>query len=75
VVLINGWIVHPVKLETVQGESWSGLPDGILSNQKYLFGYILEGFRIDNVGISKGHLEYFIAIWYILWSFGNVVRN
>jgi hypothetical protein len=28
---------------------------------------------MENVGISNGHLEYFTAIWYILWSFGNVV--
>jgi hypothetical protein len=26
-----------------------------------------------NVGVLYGHLEYFAAIWYILWPFGNVV--
>jgi hypothetical protein len=29
----------------------SGLPDGLLSNQKSLFGQILEGLRMENAGI------------------------
>jgi hypothetical protein len=28
---------------------------------------------MENDGILYGHLEYFTAIWYILWPFGNVV--
>jgi hypothetical protein len=32
------------------------LPDGIFSNQKSQFGYILEGLGIENAGI-------FMAIW------------
>jgi hypothetical protein len=52
-------------------------------------GKILEGLRLENVGIFHGHLEYITAIWYtylmaiwnklrrismyILWSFGNFV--
>jgi hypothetical protein len=47
------------------------LPDGIFSNQKSQFGKILEGLRMENVGIFYGQLKYFRAIWYILWSFGN----
>jgi hypothetical protein len=35
-----------------------GLPDGIFSNQKSLYGYSLEGFRTDTAGIG------------ILWPFG-----
>jgi hypothetical protein len=31
------------------------------------------GLRMVNVGVLYGHLEYFTAIWYILWPFGNVV--
>jgi hypothetical protein len=27
---------------------------------------------MENVGIFYGHLEYFNAIWYILWPFGIV---
>jgi hypothetical protein len=27
---------------------------------------------MENAGIFYGHLEYFTAIWYILWSFGIV---
>jgi hypothetical protein len=25
---------------------------------------------MDDVGIFHGHLVHFVAIWYILWSFG-----
>jgi hypothetical protein len=28
---------------------------------------------MENVAIFYGHLEYFTAVWYILWPFGNVV--
>jgi hypothetical protein len=51
----------------------SGLPDGIFSDQKSQFGQILEGLRIENVGICYGHWAYFTAIWCILWQFGKVV--
>jgi hypothetical protein len=30
---------------------------------------------MENVGIFYGHLEYFTAIWYILWPFGNLLYN
>jgi hypothetical protein len=33
-----------------------GLPDGIFSDQKYNFGYILEGLGKENIGILYGHL-------------------
>jgi hypothetical protein len=46
------------------------LPDGIFSKQKSHFGEILEGLEMENVGIFYGHLEYVLAIWYILWTFG-----
>jgi hypothetical protein len=35
----------------------TGLPEGLFSNQKYQFWYILEG-----LGLKK--LVYFLAIWY-----------
>jgi hypothetical protein len=28
---------------------------------------------MENVGIFYRHLEYFKAIWYIVWPFGNFV--
>jgi hypothetical protein len=34
-----------------------GLPDGIFSNQKFQFGYILEDIEMENVGKFYGHLE------------------
>jgi hypothetical protein len=40
--------------------SHAGLPDGLFSNQKYQFGSILEGLRLENVDIFYGHLEYFM---------------
>jgi hypothetical protein len=49
-----------------------GLPDGLFSNQKYQFGYIFEGLRMENAGIFYGHLEYFLVIWYMLWPFGSL---
>jgi hypothetical protein len=43
--------------------SGAGLPDGLLSNQKSKFGYILEGHRMENFGIFCDHFLYFMAIW------------
>jgi hypothetical protein len=48
------------------------LPDGIFSNQKSQFGYILEGLEIENGFIFYDHLKNVIAIWYNLWQFGVV---
>jgi hypothetical protein len=28
---------------------------------------------MENAGIFNGHLEYFTAIWYIIWLFSNLV--
>jgi hypothetical protein len=42
------------------------LPDGFFSNQKSIFGKILEGPRLEIVVIFYGHLEYFTDIWDIL---------
>jgi hypothetical protein len=49
------------------------LPDGIFSNQKSLFGKILEGPGMEKVSIFYGHLKYIMAFLYILWAFGNLV--
>jgi hypothetical protein len=43
-----------------------GLPEGLFSNQKSLFGYIWEGLRLENVYIFYGNLEYFMEIWDVL---------
>jgi hypothetical protein len=40
-----------------------GLPDGLFSNQKSQFGKIFQGLRLENVDISCGRVEYFMAIW------------
>jgi hypothetical protein len=53
------------------------LPQGcqmvrIFSNQKYLNGEIFEGLGMEKVGIFWCRLEYITAMWYALWSFGNV---
>jgi hypothetical protein len=51
----------------------SGLPDGIFLNQirvNFRGSGILEGLEMDYVGIVCGHLVYFAAIWYVLWSLG-----
>jgi hypothetical protein len=44
------------------------LPDGIFSNRKSQFGYILEGLAMEDVGI-------FLAIWSILRQFGLFYGN
>jgi hypothetical protein len=38
------------------------LPDGLFSNQKSKFGYILEGLGMENGVIFCDHLEKFMAI-------------
>jgi hypothetical protein len=35
----------------------------------------LEGLGMENVGMFYGHLEYIIAICYILGPFGNLVEK
>jgi hypothetical protein len=48
------------------------LPDGLFSNQKSQFGYILEGLRLDNLNIFYDHKDYFTDIWDdILSPFGT----
>jgi hypothetical protein len=54
--------------------SKSGLPDGIFSNQKSLFGYIWWGLTMKDVGVLLYyHSVYFTAIWYSLGPFGICV--
>jgi hypothetical protein len=42
----------------------------MFSNPKSQLGKILEGLRMENVGIFYAHLEYIMAIWYIFRSIG-----
>jgi hypothetical protein len=52
----------------------TSVPDGIFSNQKFLVGLIWEGLAMEDVVYyTYGHLVYFKAIWYILWSFGTYI--
>jgi hypothetical protein len=51
------------EMSTKPFGSGPGLPDGLFSNQKYQFGSILEGLRLENVDIFYGHSEYFTDIW------------
>jgi hypothetical protein len=41
------------------------LPDGIFSDQKSQFGFILGGFENKNVCVFYGHLEFFKATWFV----------
>jgi hypothetical protein len=45
------------------------LPDGMVSNQKCQYGFILKCLAMKEVGKFYGHSAYFTAIWYILWTF------
>jgi hypothetical protein len=48
----------------------AGLPDGMyIFIPKIPWGYALEGLGMEDIGLFYGHLEYFVVIWYILWSF------
>jgi hypothetical protein len=47
--------------------------DGTFSNKKSKFCSILEGLKMDNVGVLYGQLVYLTNIWYILWPLGNFV--
>jgi hypothetical protein len=38
--------------------------------KKSKFGLIIEGLRIENVGIFYDNLQYFTAVCNILWPFG-----
>jgi hypothetical protein len=46
---------------TVGVQGRPGLPDGILSDQKSQFGYILEVLAMEDDGIFCCHLVYFTA--------------
>jgi hypothetical protein len=52
-------------------QAWdaAGLPDGLFSDQKSQFEYILEVFRLENVDIFWVHLEYLTDVWDILRHF------
>jgi hypothetical protein len=64
-VRINGW-----KKKTKFYTRNLGLPDGTFACQKSQRGKILEGLGVENVGIFQWPRGMFLAIWYILWSFG-----
>jgi hypothetical protein len=53
---------------TAKEQIATGLPDGSFSNQKYQFGYILEGLGMENIGI-------FMTTWNILQPFGRCYSN
>jgi hypothetical protein len=52
-----------VATKLFESFSSSGLPDGLISNQKSQFGLILDDLRLESVVIFFGHLEYFTDIW------------
>jgi hypothetical protein len=52
-----------------------GLPDGLFSSQKSIFGSIWVGLGMENVVKLYDHFEYFTAIWYILWQIGIVCTH
>jgi hypothetical protein len=55
-------------------DTGTGLPDGLFSNQKSKFGFILEALVMEEVAMFYGHLVRFTVFCYILWTFG-VVRG
>jgi hypothetical protein len=65
---INELIIPSIHRVKFRGRL-TGLPDGIFSNQKSKFRYNLQCLAMEDVGIFYGHLIYFTAIWYTLWTF------
>jgi hypothetical protein len=53
------------------GLSESGLPDGLFSNQKSIFGKTWEGLAMEDVGIFYGDLVHLTVFCYILLTFGK----
>jgi hypothetical protein len=54
------------------------LPDGVFSNQKSQFGKILEGLRMETVGVFYSHLDctyYALLVYFMVISLfcGNLV--
>jgi hypothetical protein len=47
----------------------TGLPDGIFANHISQFWYILEGVRMENVGLFYGNVVPFMTNWYISWTY------
>jgi hypothetical protein len=72
----NRWLIRKLLISGPKNLSRAyyppGLPDGLFSNQKSLFAYILEGLIRESVNIFYDHLVYFRAIWNNLWQFGKV---
>jgi antitoxin component of RelBE/YafQ-DinJ toxin-antitoxin module len=58
-----------------EGDRRSGLPDGLVSNQKFQFGQVLEALGMENTSIFNFPLKYCIAIWYKLWPFDIVCSH
>jgi hypothetical protein len=61
-----------------------GLPDGIFAYQTYQFGYILDGFGMENIAKFACYLVYFMTNWYfyyylVFWvhcySFGKLYQD
>jgi hypothetical protein len=52
----------------------SGMPDGVFSNQKSKFWEIL-GLAMEDVVYFMDTWSVFMAIWYILWTFGIFCGN
>jgi hypothetical protein len=57
----------------VRTRSESGLPDGIVWNQKLQIWVNFGGLTMKEVGIFYGHLVYFTAIWYIFFCFYGIL--
>jgi hypothetical protein len=54
---------------------YPGLPDGVFSNpNSYIFGSILEGLEMEDVGTFYCH---FMVIWYIFlfWYLATLLKN
>jgi hypothetical protein len=68
-----GWKCHGSQASYCKSLFFGNLirvADGLFSNQKSKFGYILEGLAMEDDGMFYGHLVHFTVFCCILWTVG-----
>jgi hypothetical protein len=77
--------IRRISFRSVSYEQYlteAGLPDGILTCQNPTFGICFESLAMKHFNLFNGHLVHiskplmhFMAVWYILWSFGQFYKG
>jgi hypothetical protein len=71
----SDWKVKPSQTDRQASEA-AGLPDALFFHTKNPNSAVFwNGLGTENVGIFYDRVEYFTAMWYILWPFGIVCAH